>query len=62
MRAMYARVSSTDVSFPSSISLTAVGPSSVSKSSSAACAGAAHTSAHANARIARFIRFPPLFN
>ena len=43
MRAMYARVSSTDVSLPSSISLTAVGPSSVSRFRSAADAGAAVT-------------------
>src|SRR4051794_5042523 len=57
MRAMYARVSSTEVSLPSSIIFSAVGPSSVSRLSSAACAGAAHSAqpmtAAANARFKR---------
>src|SRR3954452_24829347 len=63
IRAMYARVSSTDVSLPSSISLTADGPSSVSRFTSAACAGAAQASVHARAAsIARFMEFPPWFD
>src|SRR3954471_9534528 len=60
MRAMYARVSSTDVSLPSSINLTAAGPSSVSRSRSAADAGAAvrpRTHVTASSRAAARARF-----
>ena len=59
IRAMYWRVSSTDVSSPRAIIPVAVGPSRVSRSSgSAAAAGAAHNRTNAHVNAATLILIP----